>query len=345
MLTAYPPKIELAQIPTPLRPLDRLSEQMGGPRIWLKQDDLTGSLLSGNKVRKLEFVIAEAIAEGADTLITCGGVQSNHCRATAIAGAQLGLNVHLLLRGENDPDSDGNRLLDELAGATITHYSVSRYQKDLPELFDFWQNHYADNNRKAFCIPTGASDGTGLWGYVAAAEELIVDCERESISPVAVICATGSGGTQGGLTLGMQVFGSDIPVMGMAVCDSVDYFRQKILDDVAEWQSRWSSLIPERYRDSRLGDQLNITTVDDYIGPGYAKVYPDLLNTITKIAKLEGVFLDPVYTGKAFHGMLQEIQKGRFQGADDLVFVHTGGVYGLFPYRQQLIGKHDGEFE
>ena len=154
-----PDKLKLAQLPTPLQFLPRLSAELGGPRIWVKRDDLTGCAASGNKIRKLEFVLAQAIAEGADTLLTCGGLQSNHCRATAVLGAQLGLKVHLILRGQPPGQlPDGNLLLASLAGAEISCYPLSQYQH-LPELFDYWLDFYRSRGRKPFVIPTGASDG------------------------------------------------------------------------------------------------------------------------------------------------------------------------------------------
>ena len=181
-MISYPAKLNLAQTPTPLHKLARLSAKMAGPRIWIKRDDLTGCLTSGNKVRKLEFLLAEAVANGCDTIITSGGVQSNHCRAVAVLGAQLGLRVHLLLRSDIEPAPVGNLLLDQLVGATISHYSQDEF-KQLDGLFAHWQGHYEQQGAKPFSIPTGGSNGTGVWGYIAAAEELKADFARENINP------------------------------------------------------------------------------------------------------------------------------------------------------------------
>ncbi|WP_185230652.1 D-cysteine desulfhydrase family protein [Teredinibacter franksiae] len=335
MLSYQPPRISLANLPTPFRPLDRISEILGGPRIWIKQDDCTGSANSGNKLRKLEFVIADALEQGCDTLITCGGVQSNHCRATALAGAQLGLKVHLLLRGDDEVAVDGNLLLDRLANAEISMYPSSEFVPNLNSLFQYWQAHYQNIGRKAYCIPMGASDEVGLWGYLQAAQELQADFDRHKLSPGGVVTATGSGGTQAGLTLGFQLLGSSIPVYGVAVCDSESYFNNKVVHDVKLWLARWGNRLSDITEEQLIG-KLDVRTIAAYIGPGYAKGYSALFESIKVLAATEGVVLDPVYTGKAFHGLIQEIKQGRFEGVDDIVFVHTGGVFGLYPHKQEF---------
>lgn len=324
----FPNKLHLAQTPTPLQPLHRLSESIGGPRIWVKRDDLTGCAISGNKVRKLEFVLAQAIEKGADTIITCGGVQSNHCRATAILGAQLGLKVHLILRGEEpEGQSSGNLFLDQLAGATISHYPVAEYKK-LPALFRQWEQHYSALGNTPFSIPTGASNGTGAWGYVVCAKELADDFQEHQISPSLIACATGSGGTQAGLTLGAELFHLAAPVLGIAVCDDEAYFQNKVREDMQAWKTEYQQ-------------PLDITELDihvnaEHIGPGYAKATPEVFDTIRSLAKMEGLILDPVYSGKAFHGLIHELKAGRYNNAQDIVFIHTGGLFGLFAQRDQL---------
>jgi len=333
MLPFKPDRLRLAQLPTPFRPLDRISALLGGPRIWLKHDDCTGSALTGNKLRKLEFVIAEALRQGCDTLITCGGVQSNHCRATALAGAQLGLKTHLLLRGDSPAVLDGNHLLDTLAGAGVSIYPSSQYVAQEQSLFQHWVEYYQSQGRKPYCIPTGASDEVGIWGYIQAAEELQQDFITHNLNPDAVVCATGSGGTQAGLGVGFYLLNSDMPVFGVAVCDSKQHFHDKITGDVGAWCAKWqqqAALVP--WLDA-LPEALNIQTLDQYVGPGYAQVYPEVLDCIKLLAREEGVVLDPVYTAKAFHGLMSEVQNGLFSSMDNIVFVHTGGVFGLFPYR------------
>ncbi|MET0379704.1 MAG: D-cysteine desulfhydrase family protein [Spongiibacteraceae bacterium] len=323
-----PPRLALAQRPTPLQPLERLSAQLGGPTIWVKRDDLTGSVLSGNKVRKLEFALAQAQADHCDTIITCGGLQSNHCRATALLCAQLGFHCVLILRGETPAPYDGNLLLDWLAGAEIRTYPALRYQRELPALLEQAAVDCRAAGRKPFVIPTGASDGIGLWGYIAACEELRSDFLAQGLTPRHIICATGSGGTQGGLTAGVALYGIDAAVWGIAVCDDESYFQHKVRADLADWQ--------RRYQTTLALDDLNIRVLDQYIGPGYGQAGPEVFATIALVARTEGLVLDPVYTGKAFHALIEELKAGRFGDSNDIVFIHTGGVFGLFPQRDQF---------
>lgn len=326
MLFQYPDKLDLAQVPTPFHSLDRLSEHLGGPRIWIKRDDLTGCATSGNKVRKLEFLLAEAVAAGCDTIITCGGVQSNHCRATAILGAQLGLSVHLLLRADRDTEAVGNLLLDQLVGARITHYSRNDFRQ-LTTLMRRWEEDYLLQDRKPFCIPTGGSNATGIWGYIGTAGELSADFKRANIQPQAIVHATGSGGTQAGLTLGTRLHDLRVPVIGFAVCDDEAYFNDKIAADIGEWNSKYGIGVDP--------GSLSIQTNANHIGPGYSIATPEIFDTIRLVAQSEGIILDPVYSGKAFHGMLQEIKSGAFTGSD-LVFIHTGGIFGLLAQSHEL---------
>lgn len=329
----YPDRVPLAQLPTPLQPLDRITERyskpFGGPRLWVKRDDLTESAMSGNKLRKLEFIIAEARARGCDTLITCGGEQSNHARATALAAAKSGLHAHLILRGTSSAASnsevDGNLLVDHLAGASVSIYPLKQYLAELPDLFEFWGRHYAESGHKALAVPTGGSDGLGIWGYIRAAEELMADCEVAGIAPEHIICATGSGGTQAGLTLGVHLLGESAQVTGFAVCDDSAYFVDKVREDVADWNQRYQQNVP--------CGALRISVNDGYIGPGYGVADKPVYETIALAAQLEGILLDPVYTGKAFHGLLEEIKAGTYSDCRDLVFIHTGGQFGLFPHR------------
>lgn len=328
MALVYPRKIDLAQTPTPLQYLERASQQWGhGHRLWVKRDDLTGCTLSGNKVRKLEFITAHAIDNGYDTLITCGGLQSNHCRATAFAGAQLGLQVHLLLRGDEPEQQDGNLLLDHLAGAEVSCYPVKQYVREIDQLFARWQQHYAAQGRKALVIPTGGSDGIGVWGYIAACEELAQDFKSADIAQAHIVTATGSGGTQAGLTLGTALHQLPATVWGVNVCDDEQYFIDKVAHDSADWRQRYPG-VPDIDFETRV--------LDGYVGQGYGVASPEVFTLIAQLARLEGLVLDPVYTGKAFAGMLAEIAAGRFEGCRDIVFMHTGGIFGLFPQREGL---------
>lgn len=325
MALHYPDRIDLAQTPTPLQFLERASARWGhGHRLWVKRDDLTGCTLSGNKVRKLEFITAYARDNDYDTLITCGGLQSNHCRATAFAGAQLGLKVRLLLRGNNDSPCEGNLLLDHLAGAEVSTYPRQQYIEEIDTLFTQWQAHYAERGHKALAIPTGGSDGIGVWGYIAACEELQHQFTQAAIQRAHIVTATGSGGTQAGLTLGTQLHQLPADVWGINVCDDEQYFLDKVANDAADLWRRYPD-VPRVAVEPRV--------IDGYVGRGYAEAEPAIFELIAELSRLEGIVLDPVYTGKAFAGMVAEIAAGRFDGVRDIVFVHTGGIFGLFPQR------------
>lgn len=324
----FPAKLDLAQAPTPLQPLDRLSALVGGPRIWIKRDDLTGAIEGGNKIRKLEYVLAKVINEGYDTVITCGGVQSNHCRATAALTARLGLSCHLILRGEQPQQADSNNLLDQILGASIDYYPAKQYFAEVAQLFDHKVEACRLAGKRAYCIPTGASDAIGLWGYIDASRELKADFVEHNINPEHIICATGSGGTQAGLTLGAELFDLNTKVWGVNVCDDEQYFHDKVIKDIQDWKQQYahsidiSTIIPR--------------TLDGYVGLGYGLADDEVIDAINMLARLEGIVLDPVYTGKALYAMLEELKKGRFANSKDIVFVHTGGALGLFPFKDRL---------
>ncbi|HEY7885432.1 MAG TPA: D-cysteine desulfhydrase family protein [Cellvibrionaceae bacterium] len=323
----FPPRLNLALQPTPLDFLSRLSAELG-LRIWCKRDDLTGGVLTGNKIRKLEYVLADALACGADTLLTCGGLQSNHCRATALLAAKEGLNCELILRGEPGlHDHDANLLLSELAGATIHTYPAAVYQ---PQLFELAREHRARleaEGKTPYWIATGASDGVGVWGYIRAARELANDCLSQGITAPLVVCAAGSGGTLAGLAVGLARYLPRARVLAIAVCDDATYFEGRVGADIAACQQRWP--------DAGVQMPDNFQVCDDYIGPGYGEAGAEIYQLISQLARQEGLVLDQVYTAKAFYGMLQELRLGRID-SKDCIFVHTGGVFGLFAAREHF---------
>ena len=326
----YPKRLSLAQLPTPITELKKFSQQFDGVQIWVKRDELTGTEVSGNKIRKLEFSIAEALDQSCDTLITCGGVQSNHCRATAVLGVRLGLKVHLILRGEKPECPEGNLLLDYLSGAEITYLSPQNWQEH-DALARSLQEDYAGSGHKALFIPTGASDEVGLWGYIAACEELKQDFQRLEMQPEYIVTATGSGGTQGGLIVGSELLSLGSQIVAFNVCDDAVYFERKIKEDVTLWMQRYKQKIDLQ--------RLPISTIEGYVGPGYGVAGPEVFSIIAELAASEGIFLDPVYTAKAFHGMVSELRKGEagaLAGARNVVFIHTGGLFGVFPQQHNF---------
>jgi len=310
--------------------LPRASARWGeGKRIWIKRDDLTGSVLSGNKVRKLEFIAAHAQAEGLTTLVTCGGVQSNHCRATALIAAQLGLHCHVVLRADDDEVSTtGNFLLDQLAGASYEILPSAQWGRGVKEAFGRAELACLKAGRPALLIPTGGSDSLGIWGYIAAAEELRGDLITAGIDRAAVVLATGSAGTQTGLTAGAVLHELPVSVVGYAVCDDSDWFNARVSADWRASVARWPQL-----PDIALAP----TTRDHSVGPGYGRADSAIYALIIELTRLEGIPLDPVYTGKAFHGLITDIRAGQYDDVDDIVFMHTGGVFGLFSHEAQLL--------
>ncbi len=323
----YPAHLELARKETPFQKMERLSEELG-IEIFFKRDDLTGCELSGNKIRKLEFLLADAKAKGADTVITCGGAQSNHCRATALAAVRAGLQSTLLLRTEdpkNPPPSHGNILLDKLAGAELIWITPAEY-KERHNRFAMEQERLREQGKVAYIIPEGGSNQLGAWGYIMGMEEIADDLTAlgdDDFSETTVLSATGSGGTTAGLLLGAQLLDLDLRVTGINVCDDKDYFVAEIDRICREFRKDYAVNIAINSTD--------IDIVDGYVGRGYALSRPEELNAIYELARLEGVILDPVYTGKAFYGMLSEIRKKRSVFGRRIVFVHTGGLFGLFP--------------
>jgi D-cysteine desulfhydrase len=328
-LLEYPSRLSLARTPTPFHALSRASERWGrGKRLWIKRDDLTGTLLTGNKVRKLEFIAAHAIENGYGTLVTCGGVQSNHCRATALVAAQLGLRCHLVLRDDGSAQrGTGNFLLDQIAGASYEILPAAGWNTALQSAYRRLEQRFLELNQPALMIPTGGSDTLGIWGYILASEELGRDIATQQIQQAAVVLATGSAGTQTGLTAGLAIAGLPLSVTGYAVCDNAEWFDSRVTADWLASRRRWPQLPPVTVRP---------VTRDHSAGPAYGIASPEVYQLIVELARLEGVVLDPVYTGKAFYGLLKDIQDGYFDGVDDIIFIHTGGVFGLFAHDQPL---------
>src|SRR5210317_437864 len=238
----YPSRLHLANLPTPLVKLERFSERLGGVNLWIKRDEMTGIEVSGNKIRKLEFCIAEAQRQGCDTLITCGGIQSNHCRATAIMGARLGMKVQLILRGEEPKIPSGNLFMDLLAGAEVSYLPAEGWAAAHPQYAKQLQAEAEVAGHKAYFIPTGASDEVGLWGYIAASEELAADFKRLKLRPSAIVTATGSGGTQAGLITGNQIFDLAEKIVAFNVSDSADYFDERAREDIERCKTRYADL-------------------------------------------------------------------------------------------------------
>jgi len=283
----------------------------------------------GNKVRKLEYLMADALAEDATHVITCGGEQSNHARATAFAAAQLGLKSILILRTddpENPPGPTGNILLDRLVGAELQWISRSAW-RDRNQLLAEAADRVRRAGDRPYVIPEGGSNALGAWGYIRAMHELVEDLRGIAVPdhPVTIVYACGSGGTGAGLLLGAKLLGlaqRGIRVAGINVCDDRAYFIDVIRRICAEANARWQL-------DASVAEA-DIDIVDGHVGRGYAKSRPEELATIRDICRSDGVVLDPVYTGKAFHGLLTELAADPARFGTAVAFLHTGGMFGLF---------------
>jgi D-cysteine desulfhydrase len=318
MAIDLPPRRPLALLPTPLEPLDRLSTAWGGPRIWVKRDDLTGFELSGNKVRKLEFHFAAAEAAGADTIITCGAIQSNHSRATALAGARLGYRVILLLRhdGTSPPQLAGNYLLDVLAGADI-RFITPRQWDDRDRLMAEAAAQERSRGHKAWVIPEGASDPLGMWGFVVAMRELADQLAAIQGRPAVIWHAASSGGTTAGIGWAADRLGLDLDIVACSIGDPASDVRSKV---EAIWTQACQSTGASVPRPA-------IEYNDRHIGGGYGIVTTADLAIQAQATSLTGLVFDPTYTGKALTGLRREILEGRYGADDNIVFWHTGGGF------------------
>ena len=314
------PRVRFAILPTPVETLPRLSAALNGPVISIKRDDLTGGLgFSGNKTRKLEFVFAEARANGAKTLITVGSVQSNHCRQTAALAARFGLECILVLFGQNPAQLDGNLLMDSLFGARVVWTEREQYKETLQRVFD---QAWADGKRP-YLIPLGASNAVGTMGYVEAMKELV----EQGTNADTILLASSSGGTQAGLVLGARLYGYTGKILGISIDHPADAMCSKIAGLAGEAAERMGEKItfaPEE-----------ILVNDDFIGPGYGVMGELEKNAIRLFAVNEGILLDPVYTGRAAGGMIHLIETKQFMQGQNILFWHTGGVPALFaqPYQ------------
>lgn len=329
-MSKLPEKISLANLPTRIYKLENLSSKLK-KNIYIKRDDETGIELSGNKVRKLEFSIAEAKKQGAKVLITCGGIQSNHARATAVAAVKLGMKSVLLLRKPENNLIEGNHLLDLIVGSNVRFVTREEYSEKRFEIMEEIKAEFDQKGETAYIIPEGASNGIGLFGYINAIDEIQTQEKMLGIKFDTVVSCVGSSGTYGGLVAGNKLFDTNYNVIGINICDTAEYFKKRALGYIKE------SFMYLKETDIKkiniTEDDLNI--IDGYTGPGYALNEADDFEFINEFARLEGIFLDPVYTGKTLKGLVSEIKKGHIPG-ENILFIHTGGLYGLFPKAHEM---------
>ena len=320
------PKVRLGHLPTPLEPMDRLSEILGGPRLWVKRDDCTGLSSGGNKTRKLEFLMADAQSKGADTIITQGATQSNHARQTTAAAAKLGMECHILLEdrtGSNDNNYilNGNVLLDRLHGASVSKRSGGTDMN--LEMQDF-ADALIEKGKKPYIIPGGGSNPIGALGYVNCARELTEQASEIGLKIDALVHATGSAGTQAGLVTGLAAIQSSIHLLGIGVRAPKDKQEQMVFD-LAQKTADYLDTGIEIERDK-------VRAICDYVGAGYGLPTDGMIKAVKLLAQSEGLLFDPVYSGKGLDGLIDQIKKGYFAGMDNVVFLHTGGSAALFGY-------------
>jgi L-cysteate sulfo-lyase len=319
------PRVPLAFLPTPVHPLPRLDARLGGDlRLWIKRDDQTGLAGGGNKTRKLEFLIADAQAQGADVVLTTGAIQSNHCRQSAAAAAQAGLECHVVLSGEPPTQPNGNLLLDALLGAEIHWTTREKRAQRLVELAE----ELRAAGRRPYPIVLGGSDPVGASGYALALEELWEQARALEIRLDAIVFASSSGGTQAGLVAGAWALGWGVPLLGI----SVDEPEAELKAHVAGLATRTAVHLGRPHAFTAGDVRVNA----DYLGGGYAVMGELERDAIRTMAREEGILLDPVYTGRAFGGLLDLIRRGAFGPGQNILFWHTGGSAALFAYAGEL---------
>lgn len=326
-------RVRLGLFPTPLEELRALSSFLGGPRIFIKRDDLSGLGLGGNKLRKLEYAMAEAQEQGASAVITSGAVQSNHCRLVTAAANRLGLKTYLVLRGEEPELATGNLLVDKILGATEIHYvsttgaygdtkgegPVERKVRELEEIL-------RSEGEVPYYIPNGCRPLHGALGYASCVREVVDQLFDLNLAPDYFVTACGTTSTQGGLILGSELY-----CQGMAkvIGISISGPREKLVEKIRNSLSEAHAFLGLRYEVPQ-----DIEVYDDYIGEGYGLPTPAMEEAVELLARKEGIVLDPVYTGKAMAGLIDLVRKGRFHKEEVVVFIHTGGIPGLFASEQ-----------
>lgn len=323
-----PKSINLANKNTKIEKL-KISDEFKNKNIYIKRDDQTGTEISGNKIRKLEFSVQEALDQGATDLITCGGIQSNHARATVAVAAKLGLGAKLVLRGNEESKLEGNYFFDKLLGADIRLVTAEEYSESRMEIMESIKEDLEKEGRQGYIIPEGASNGIGSFGYYSTLKEIIDQEQEMNIKFDAIVATVGSGGTYAGLYYGNRVLENESTIYGINICDDANFFKdetQKILGEISEYTG---NKIKASYEE--------IDIIDGYAGDGYGKSRPEEIQFIQNFAKNEGIILDPVYTGKAMYGFVNELKKGTFDKHKNILFIHTGGIFGWSEEQRKLI--------
>lgn len=327
-----PPRLDLALTPTPILKLERLSARFGID-LSVKRDDLTGLLETGNKVRKLEFLVGEALQQGADTLITCGTLQSNCCRAVSAVAARLGLKAILAVKGEKPSMYDGNLLLDKLLGAEMVYCSDREFER-IDQVFARLITEVRAGGGSPYVIPESGATEVGALGYLACANELAEQIRHGAPAFDTVVITTFSGGSQAGLLMGKQLSGLSAEIVGIPVAYPAARVRDHIAMTIRQAAARFELAVePPK----------TVHLLDGYQGMGRGQIRDEDLTTIISLAKEEGILLDPIYTGKAFLGLLDHLRRDPKEFGSRVCFIHTGGIFSLFPFREPLSRLLDAE--
>lgn len=321
------PKASLGYFPTPLIELTRLSKTLGGPNIYMKRDDNTGLALGGNKTRKLEYIMGDALAKGADTVITAGAIQSNHCRQTAGAAASLGLECHLVLGGEEPEQPQGNLLLDKVYGCHIHWTGENRKGEDIPALVA----QLKAEGKKPYVIPYGGSNELGAIAFIEAYKELNAQREALKVDFSHIIFASSSGATHAGLMLGNKILQTHSQIIGINI-DKGEMDKVPFDEHIVSLANSTAQLIAADYQFT--ADDLILNS--DYVGDGYGVIGELEKEAIALTAQNEGILLDPVYTGRAMGGLIDMIRTEQIKATDNVLFWHTGGAPALFAYADDL---------
>lgn len=321
-----PPRVELARLPTPIERIPSLTKELG-VGFYVKRDDQTGAVLSGNKVRKLEYALARAMQRGAEVVLTCGGAQSNHCRATAIAARSLGLDVELFLRDPQSAAVEGNLFLDLLVGARVHGITPEQYA-DRDAIMAERAASLAEEGRVAEVIPEGASNALGSLGYARCVQEIVAWERSQGTVFDLVVAAVGSGGTLAGMLAGAALHGFGGRVVGVPVCHDAAHFRGVVDGILEEMREEFLPGLEVRVPEDGL--------LDGHVGLGYARASGEELERIRHVARSTGLVLDPVYTNKAFGGLLALVRDGAVGPGSNVLFIHTGGVFGLLPFARSM---------
>jgi len=319
--------VRITHAPTPLEPMIRFSGLLGGPNLWIKRDDCTGLATGGNKTRKLEYLIADALALGADTVITQGATQSNHARQTAAIAAKRVLQCHLILEDRTgyrheDYRHSGNVFLDQLYGAQLSEVAAGT---NMDQAMAQLASRLRDEGRKPYIIPGGGSNPIGALGYVTCALELVEQANNLGLAIDTLVTATGSAGTQAGLVAGLEGARAGVAVLGIGVRAAKPAQEDKVFQ-LALQTTELLGLTGAVARESVVANC-------DYVGAGYGVPTQGMIEAVTLLARTEGILLDPVYSGKAMAGLIDLIRKGQFRKGQNVVFLHTGGAVGLYGYR------------